>query len=53
MTGPRFVDPPAHAFRRRALMSPGVLAIVGAIVALAFMTLLTAMMVGLDIGLVD
>ena len=53
MTGLRFVDPPAHALRRRASMSPGVLAIIGAIVAIAFMTLLMAMMLGLHLGLVD
>ncbi len=40
MTGPRFVDPPAYTFRNRPWMKPGLLALVGAIVALAFLLLL-------------
>ncbi len=46
MSGPHFVDPPAHTFRNRPLVSPGLLALVGAIVALAFLVLLIGMLEG-------
>lgn len=54
MSGRRFVNPPAHTFRRRLWISPGLLAVVGAIVAIAFLVLLIGMLeIGFDVRLDD
>ena len=39
-SGQRFIDPPAYMFRRRPLIDPGLLALIGAIIAIAFLTLM-------------
>lgn len=40
MNGVRFVDPPTSMYRRRSLVGPGLLAIVGAVLAVLFLLLL-------------
>lgn len=51
--GPTFVPLPDHMFRRRPLVDPGLLALAGAIVALAFAALLLGLLenrLGLSLG---
>jgi hypothetical protein len=40
----RFVEPPASMFRRRPLIDPGLVALVGAVVAALFLVLVILML---------
>lgn len=44
MSGPRFVEPPRSLFRRRSHIDPGLIALVGASVALLFLTIIVGML---------
>lgn len=52
-SGPRFVPLPDHMFRRRPPIDPGLLALLGAIVALVFAALLLGLLedrIGFSLG---
>lgn len=43
-TGPRFVEPPMHIFRRRPFIGPGALALIGAITAVVFIVVMLGLL---------
>lgn len=44
MNGPRFVEPPVSMFRRRPLIDPGLLALIGAIMAIVLLVALIGLL---------
>jgi len=51
--GPRFIDPPVYRSRRQPLIDPGLLALIGAVIAVVFIAVMLGLLeahLGFDLG---